>query len=91
MRSSLLTFAMCATLAAPAAAQSANTATQPTSQTAPAKPALVKKRVCTYAEEDSYSRLGGRKICKAIEVPADKAENTAHLGASSAEPTLPRD
>jgi hypothetical protein len=37
-------------------------------QVQPAKPLTVKKRVCETAEEDSYSRLGGRKVCRTIEV-----------------------
>ena len=51
---------------APAAAQ-----TPPAGQVQPAKPLTVKKRVCEYAEEDSYSRLGGRKICRTIEVKVE--------------------
>jgi len=39
---------------------------------APAKPQTVKKRVCFQDDEDSYSRLGGRKICKMVEVPVEK-------------------
>jgi hypothetical protein len=44
-------------------------------QTAPApdqtaKQQTVKKRVCEMTEENSYSRLGGRKICHMVEVPA---------------------
>ena len=34
------------------------------------KPQMVKKRVCEQVDEDPYSRLGNRKICKTIEVPA---------------------
>jgi hypothetical protein len=40
------------------------------SQAQPAKPQTVKKRVCEQVDEDPYSRLGNRKICKTIEVPA---------------------
>ena len=35
----------------------------------PAKPQMVKKRVCEQIDENPYSRLGNRKICKTIEVP----------------------
>ena len=38
----------------------------------PAKPQTVKKRVCEQVDEDPYSRLGNRKICKTIEVPAEQ-------------------
>ena len=42
---------------------------------AAAKPQTVKKRVCFRDEEDSYSRMGGRKICKTVEVPVQSAAN----------------
>ena len=39
----------------------------------PAKPQMMKKRVCQMIEdEDPYSRLGTRKICKTVEVPVDQ-------------------
>ena len=57
----------------PAAAQTAATTPAPTAQQAapaqPEQPQMVKKRVCEQVDEDSYSRLGNRKICKTIEVP----------------------
>jgi hypothetical protein len=67
MRKSLVVLGILATMSAPSFAQVAPVG----SQVQPAKPLMVKKRVCTYAEEDSYSRLGGRKICRTIEVKAD--------------------
>jgi hypothetical protein len=72
MRKSLVVLAIFSTMSVPALSQPANTMSGNEAATAPAKPQMVKKRVCTYAEEDSYSRLGGRKICKTIEVPAEK-------------------
>ena len=44
--------------------------TAPAEPTTPAKPQMVKKRICETTEEDSYSRLGGRKVCRTVEVPA---------------------
>jgi hypothetical protein len=50
---------------------SATAQTTPSTNPAqPAKPQMIKKRVCEMVDEDSYSRLGNRKICKTIEVPA---------------------
>ena len=48
----------------------AQTAPATTDQAQPAKPQMVKKRVCEVIDEDPSSRLGNRKICKTIEVPA---------------------
>jgi hypothetical protein len=39
----------------------------------------MKKRVCEQIDEDSYSRLGNRKICKTIEVPVTTS-GTANQG-----------
>ena len=66
MRKSLVVLAILGTMSAPVMAQTTTTAD---STTQPAKPQTVKKRVCYQEEEDSYSRLGGRKICKTVEVP----------------------
>jgi len=67
MFKSLVVLAAVSTMSGPVLAQAApaqsDTAT-------PAKSQTVKKRVCYEEEADSYSRLGGRKICKTIEVPA---------------------
>jgi len=69
MHKSLIVLAILGTLSAPAAAQTAAPAAD---QAQTAKPQMVKKRVCQMIEdEDPYSRLGTRKICKTIEVPAD--------------------
>ena len=57
-----------------AAAQTA----PPANPAQPAKPQTVKKRVCEQIDEDSYSRLGNRKICKTIEVPVEQQGNTAN-------------
>jgi hypothetical protein len=64
MYKSLVALAILSVASAPLTAQ---TTAQPTT---PAKPQTVKKRVCYQEEEDSYSRLGGRKVCKMVEVPA---------------------
>jgi hypothetical protein len=66
MRKSLAVLAILGTMSIPAVAQNTSAAV---SGQQPAKPQTVKKRVCYQEEEDSYSRLGGRKICKTVEVP----------------------
>lgn len=66
MRKSLVVLAILSTMSVPAVAQNTTAAV---SGQQPAKPQTVKKRVCYQEEEDSYSRLGGRKICKTVEVP----------------------
>jgi len=53
----------------------------------PAKPQTIKKRVCEQVDEDPYSRLGNRKICKTIEVPAPTS-GTSNGGQAPA-PTNP--
>ena len=72
MRKSLVVLAILSTMSVQVLAQSDNTTSGNAATTAPAKPQMVKKRVCFQDDEDSYSRLGGRKICKTIEVPAEK-------------------
>ena len=66
MSKSLIVLAILSTASAPLYAQSAPA----TNVANPAKPLTVKKRVCYQTEADSYSRLGERKVCKTIEVPA---------------------
>ena len=65
MNKTLVALAILSVASAPVAAQTA-----PAQPTTPAKPQMVKKRVCETTEEDSYSRLGGRKICRTVEGPA---------------------
>ena len=65
MYKSLVALAILSVASAPVVAQTA-----PASSTTAAKPQTIKKRVCETTEENSYSRLGGRKICRTIEVPA---------------------
>jgi hypothetical protein len=60
-----------AILGAMSVAATAQTAPAP-NQAQPAKPQTVKKRVCEQVDEDPYSRLGNRKICKTIEVPVQQ-------------------
>jgi hypothetical protein len=65
MLKSLVAVAVAIAISVPVAAQTAPQANQ-----APAaKPQTVKKRVCEQVDEDPYSRLGARKICRTIEVP----------------------
>ena len=72
MHKLLVVLAILGTGAAPALAQTPAAPQAPVAnQMQPAKPVMVKKRVCYQAEEDSYSRLGGRKICKTVEVQAE--------------------
>jgi len=74
MRKSLIVLAILGTMSGPAIAQTLPAAA---SAQQPAKPQTVKKRVCYQEEEDSYSRLGGRKICKTVEVPVKPTGGTA--------------
>ena len=46
-------------------------------QAQPAKPQTVKKRVCEQIDENPYSRLGNRKICRTIEVPVTSTNGTS--------------
>lgn len=64
MYKTLVALAIVSVASAPVAAQTA-----PAQPTTPARPQTVKKRVCYQEEEDSYSRLGGRKVCKMVDVP----------------------
>jgi len=75
MYKSLVALAILGAIAVPATAQ---TAAPAASQAQPAKPQTVKKRVCEQIDEDSYSRLGNRKICKTIEVPVEQQSGAAN-------------
>lgn len=78
MHKLLVALAILGTASAPALAQTPVPQQAPVvNQIQPAKPLMVKKRVCHQAEEDSYSRLGGRKICKTVEVPAEQQQKPA--------------
>jgi hypothetical protein len=74
MRKFLVALAILGATSVPAFAQTTPTTTTPatTNQVQPAKPQMIKKRVCEQVDEDSYSRLGNRKICKTVEVPAEQ-------------------
>ena len=78
MYKSLVALVIIGALSVPAATQTAPAANaaQPATPQA-AKPQMVKKRVCEMIDEDSYSRLGNRKICKTIEVPAEQQGGSA--------------
>ena len=81
MHKSLFALAILGAATMPASAQTTQTAPAAANQNAPAagtevqpaKPQTVKKRVCEQIDEDSYSRLGNRKICRTIEVPVTSA------------------
>ena len=69
MRKLLVVLAILGTMSVPAFGQTtAQTPAQNSAQ--PAKPQMIKKKICEQVEEDSYSRLGNRKVCRTIEVPA---------------------
>jgi hypothetical protein len=65
----LIALAVAGAMSTPVAAQTTQPANPEVAQNQAAKPQTVKKRICEQAEEDSYSRLGGRKICRTVEVP----------------------
>jgi hypothetical protein len=70
----MIALAILSATSAPVLAQNAAPTTTPqASAQPPATPQTVKKRVCHQEEEDSYSRLGGRKVCKMVDVPATTA------------------
>ena len=72
MLKSLVVLAAVSTMSGPVFAQAAQDQSQTQAQgqaQQPAKPQTVKKRVCEQIDENPYSRLGSRKICKTIEVP----------------------
>lgn len=85
MRKSLIALAILSTMSAPVMAQTAP-ASNPVQ---PVKPLTVKKRICERSEEDSYSRLGGRKICHTIEVPVTPATGGSTTGQQSQAPASP--
>ena len=72
MFKSLVVLAAVGTMSGPVFAQAAQDQSQTQAQgqaQQPAKPQMVKKRVCEQIDENPYSRLGNRKICRTIEVP----------------------
>jgi len=74
------------TMGSPVLAQSTQNQSQTQAQaqpTQPGKPVMVKKRVCEQIDENPYSRLGSRKVCKTVEVPATGSEATQQAPASS--------
>lgn len=77
MRKYLAALAILGAASMPAGAQTTAPTTPvtsvPVNQVQPAKPLMVKKRICEQVDEDSYSRLGNRKICRTVEVPATPA------------------
>ena len=81
MYKSLVVLAIVGTTSVSASAQTTQTEPAAASRSAPtagnqpqpAKPQMIKKRVCEQIDEDSYSRLGNRKICRTIEVPVTSA------------------
>jgi osmotically-inducible protein OsmY len=80
MLKSLVVLAAASTMSGPVFAQAAQDQSQTQAQAQaqqPAKPQTVKKRVCEQIDEDSYSRLGNRKICRTIEVPVTSTNGQA--------------
>ena len=78
MFKSMIALALLSAVSAPLAAQTAPAAN---SALPAAKPAMVKKRVCEKVEDDNpYSRLGSRTICKTVQVPADQAAGATANG-----------
>ena len=72
MFKSMVVLAAVSTMSGPVFAQAAQDQSQTQAQgqaQQPAKPQMVKKRVCEQIDENPYSRLGNRKICRTIEVP----------------------
>jgi hypothetical protein len=71
MRNYLIVLAVLSVASAPAIAQTAPAQVPAQASAQPAKPQMVKKRVCEITDENPYSRLGSRKICRTVEVPAE--------------------
>jgi len=67
----LVVLAIAGTMSVPVAAQTAQTAPA-ASQAQPAKPQMVKKRICQESDDNPYSRLK-TKTCKTVMVPAEPA------------------
>ena len=89
MRKSMVVLAILGTMSVPAFAQTTNDQTAQNAAQNQAQPQMVKKRVCQQIEDENpYSRLGTRKICKTIEVPAPVATNgqNGQQAAPSGEP-----
>ena len=89
MRKSMIVLAILSATSAPAFAQNAAPPAPQGAAEQSAKPQTVKKRVCYQEEEDSYSRLGGRKVCKVVEVPvtASGGGQAGQQAPASANPT----
>jgi hypothetical protein len=71
MRKSLVALAAFCAMTAPAFAQATEQAPEAQEQ---AQPQTIKKRVCTKSEPMTGSRIGGKKVCKTIEVPANASD-----------------
>ena len=77
MFKSLVVLAALSTMSSPVFAEAP---TSPQPNNAASTQQTVKKRVCYQEEEDSYSRLGGRKVCKMVEVKAPPSTGGAQSG-----------
>lgn len=86
MRKSLVVLAIFSTMSAPALAQNASVTADSSQQQG--KPQTVKKKICETVEEDSYSRLGNRKVCRTVEVPVK--ESGGQASQQSPTPSEPR-
>jgi hypothetical protein len=81
----LVVLAIAGTMSVPVAAQTAQTAPA-ASQAQPAKPQMVKKRVCQESEDNPYSRLK-TKTCKTIMVPAEPSTASGQQAPAQTPPT----
>lgn len=89
----LVVLAAVSTMSSPVLAQATQNQSQSQAQaqpTQPGKPVMVKKRVCEQIDENPYSRLGNRKVCKTVEVPATGSggESAQQAPASSDPPKV---
>jgi hypothetical protein len=84
MRKSLAVLSIFSVMSVSATAQTAPAA----NPAQPAKPQMIKKRVCEKVEDDNpYSRLGSRTVCRTVQVPADQAAGNAANGQQPQSPS----
>jgi len=85
MFKSLVALAILSVASSPVLAQAAPAADQ-----SAAKPQTVKKRVCEITEENSYSRLGARKVCHTVEVPVTQTGGQSEQNGQQAQAPTPQ-
>lgn len=71
MFKSLAALVILGMMSAPAAAQTAPAPAPTTNQAQPAKPQMVKKRICEETNDNPYSRIN--HVCRTVMVPANPA------------------